>query len=132
MTRRENWPSLLNAFVESCRESPFHWGTHDCCAFAAKAVEAITGEDVFAPWSAYTDAMSAARLVQSAGGVDAIADRVLGERIGNAFAQRGDVLLLSVDGRDSLAVCFGGVCAAPGIERLEFLPTGSARCAWRV
>lgn len=132
MTRLENWPSLLAAFVESRIEAPFVWGVNDCCAFAARAVEVITGREVFADWATYADAAGAARVVQSAGGVDAIADRVLGARIAAAFAQRGDVVLVEIDGRQSLAVCLGQVYAAPGVERLAFIPAGGAQCAWRV
>lgn len=132
MKRFADWPTRLNAYIEMRREWPFAWHTNDCSSFAAKAVEAITGQDVFAPWAAYADAASAIRLVQSAGGVDRIADRVLGQRIGAAFAQRGDVVLIETEARPSLAVCLGGICAAPGLDKLEFLPMGGALCGWRV
>ena len=132
MTRLDNWPGLLIAFIDTRRDEPFCWGINDCCAFAARAVEAITGVDVFAPWAEYADAASAARLVQAAGGVDAIADRVLGERIAPSFAQRGDVMRVEIEGRQSLAVCVGAVCAAPGVETLQFLQREEATCAWRV
>jgi hypothetical protein len=49
-----------------------------------------------------------------------------------AYAQRGDVVLVEISGRESLAVCAGAEACGPGTAGLEFVPMTAARAAWRV
>lgn len=132
MTRRDDWPERLAAHLEAARGRPFAWGAHDCCAWAADWIVAATGEDVFAPWRGYTDAREAMRRLESAGGVAGLWTQLLGQPIAPAFAQRGDVVLVEVDGRETAAVCVGEEIAAPGETDLVRVPARMGRCAWRV
>jgi hypothetical protein len=63
--------------------------------------------------------------------VRALADARLGAAIPVLMAQVGDVGLLQVDGRDSLALCGGSHWLAPGAQGLEVLPLDAAVAAWR-
>lgn len=129
MIRLENWPSLLTEFIESRREMPFLWGTSDCCLFAADAVQAITGTDFAAQWrGTYSDARGALAHIEAAGGVPAL---VPFEEIEPGYAQRGDVVMLDMDGRDVLAVHLGNVIAGQGPEGVTFVLNNAAVKAWR-
>ena len=43
--RYPDWPVRLNEYIIAAEKLEFELGTHDCCTFAAGAIEAITGED---------------------------------------------------------------------------------------
>lgn len=98
LTRFENWPLRLDQAIEAARQRPFAWGTHDCCSFAAGVVQALTGHDAFAQFTAsfgvYTDERGALRALAAADGVAAIATAHLGDPIPVAQARRGDVVMV--------------------------------------
>jgi hypothetical protein len=132
--RRENWPALLNEWVESNRAVPFAWKTHDCCSAAAAWVLLATGVDVYAVYAErYAPSMtSAMRIVKKAKGLKPLVEAALGDDVGAAFAGRGDVVLVNIEGRESLAVCLGNLAAGPGKDGLVFIGRGEWQCAWRV
>ena len=131
-SRKQDWPVLLSTFLVERKDLPFTWGINDCCTFAAAAVEAMTDADHSIKWRRYKTLREAATLLAEAGGVGGVADAALGARIPVSFAQRGDVVMLSLDGRESLAICDGVIAFAPGLERMEAVPIREATCAWRV
>ena len=134
--RFPDWPERLTAFVEAHRRTPFAWGAHDCALFSAAAVEAITGSDPLAAWrGAYATEAEAEAIL---GGVtmQAFLDglyRAWGARpIGPKLAGRGDVVVLDVGDMPTCGVHLGGSVAAPGAERLHFLPARLIRAAWAI
>jgi len=129
MPRREDWPEQLAAFVEARLDMPFQWGPNDCCSFAAAAVQAMT--DDAPPLPVYAGERDALRLVAERGLRDRVGD-VMGPEIVVAFAGRGDLGLMDVAGRETLAVCLGDLFAVPGTDGVLMLPRESALCAWRV
>lgn len=128
--RIQNWPRVLDEYVQAARCRPFAWGAHDCCTFAAGAVQAITGRAVALP--AYVGVRQALRALQARGGLLAAVRGQLGPMQAPARARRGDVLLLWQAGRDVLAVNLGHAWAAPGAQGLVFGPAAEAVAAWRV
>lgn len=62
MTRVEDWPERLAAFIEQRRKMPFAWGSNDCALFAADAVCAITGVDLGEPFRGRYDDEASLRL----------------------------------------------------------------------
>ena len=131
--RLRNWPSRFAEHVESARARPFEWGSHDCCLWAASAVQAITGLDPGAAWrGTYTTAHRAMRLLESLGGLES-AGALMGSSVDITRAAIGDVGLVTwPDGTESLAVCSGHswLCAADtGLQRL---PLDAARLVWGV
>ena len=131
--RRADWPARLNAFVEAARERSFVWGVWDCALAAAEWVEVATGIDHAAHLrDTYADALGAARTLAQHGGLEAIATAALGEPIASQMAQRGDLVLVVIEGRESLCVCVGAAAAGPGPEGLAFPGMDLARLAWRV
>lgn len=131
--RKQNWPELLAVFIEQRHSLPFTWGSHDCCSFAAASVLELTGVDHFAPFvGQYDSAISAARVLKEHDGVRGIATAALGDEIPPLTAQRGDIVMISAEHGDTLSVCMGGYCLAPGDTCLTARPILSAVTAWRV
>lgn len=136
ITRREDWPERLNDYIESRRDTPFEWGTNDCCMFAAHAIEAMTGENPAAEFvRKYKKQRSAQKIIKDHGGdLAGLICTKLGQEIDPRQAQRGDVMLVQIptEDRECAAVCLGDVWAAPGQDGLVFGTMKSALTAWRV
>lgn len=136
MTRLENWPSLLAAWVERVRDRPFHWGEWDCAIAAADAVQTITGDNPLGGL-AWSDVNGAARQLQVEGGIELAVTARLGQPIPAAMAQRGDVVMMlnpesEKAAREFIAVCLGPVSAAPCSTGLAFPEMQMAVKAWAV
>lgn len=129
--RRQDWPEALAAFIAERQGKPFAWGSNDCAHFAADWIKACTGEAVSLP--SFTSAASAMRALEQLGGMHAAVSAALGDPLAvPALAQRGDVALLEVDGRDFLGVIESEYVAAPGPEGLRMLPRTAITAAWKV
>jgi hypothetical protein len=114
MHRHVDWEARLAAYLEPLRAVPFAWGTHDCCTFAAGAVEAMTGEDPMPEFRGrYTTALGSARALKTygAGSLEATLDSKF-VRISASLAQRGDVLMTA----GGLGIAFGPFAIAVGTE----------------
>lgn len=96
MIRREDWPEALHALVDLRAAMPFAWGYQDCCAFAAAAVEAMTGIDPMADLRGYHSRETAEAILAAQGGLEAAVTARLGETVSTALARRGDVVLVDV------------------------------------
>lgn len=124
--------AALAGLIAQRLRQPFVWGVHDCCLWAADAVQAQTGRDPAAGLrGTYRSALGAARLVRRLGGLSAIAARG-GEPIAPALAVAGDVGLVMMAGRPRLVVCGGGLWLAAAVDGLAALPWAAPVAAWRV
>ncbi|MEN9806089.1 MAG: hypothetical protein RL756_597 [Pseudomonadota bacterium] len=130
MMRLKDWPERLAAFMDERRSMPFGWVTNDCSTFAADAVAAMTGECLQIPAADSPEAY--ARLIRDHGTLREMAEALLGEPIHPAYAQRGDVVLLVMDERETLGVCVGAKIAGPGTDGLVLAPMSMAVAAWRI
>lgn len=100
--RLPNWRGRLTAFTDAIRRSPFDWtGQHDCAlGLAARAVEAMTGDDVGAPFRGrYKSEAGALRVLRSQGVAD-VADVVAGllQEVPVSMAAEGDIVSFSDGG----------------------------------
>jgi hypothetical protein len=129
MRRREDWAERLHDYLDARRDVPFSWSGNDCTTFAAGAIEAMTEEKP--PLPAYAGLHDAARLLDERALRERVGD-VYGPEIVPAFAQRGDVVLVEIGGRESLAVCIGAEAAGPGPDGMLTVPMSTATAAWRV
>lgn len=129
MIRRSTWPEDLYEFVDSRRDVPFAWGSNDCSSFAADAVHAITGWRP--PLPEYAGAAAAARLLADRSLRDRVTD-LFGPEIVPALARRGDLVLMVLDGRETLGVSVDEWIAGPGEHGLIFAPRSIAVAAWAV
>ena len=132
--RYQDWPERLHKIMAESHIKPFMWGSHDCCLFAANIVFELTGVDpAFALRGEYETALEAARIVKERGGLRQIATDSLGGEISPLAAKRGDIVMIETkEHGDTLAVCIGFVCVAPGLDRLQYLPMSEAVTAWEV
>lgn len=136
MNRLPNWDVRLAALIESRRNTPFEWGTHDCAMFAMDAVVAVTGRDPGAQWrGSYEDEDGAAMVLDGAplslfmaGVMKAFGS----EPAEVSMAQRGDFVIVDIGNQEMCGVCLGGSVAAPGIDRLRFVPPRFIRHAWAI
>lgn len=100
--RRKNlWVAPFNDFVDGLWRKPFAWGVNDCGpSFAGKAVEVLTGVDLYSRFAGcYDDAVSGYRVMRQAGFSD-LADLVaslLPEYYHPSQAHVGDIAAVPVD-----------------------------------
>jgi hypothetical protein len=136
MYRLPDWEVRLAAYLQPLRLRAFAWGSHDCCTFAAGAVEAMTGVDPMPEFRGhYSTAIGSARALKrfGAGTLAATMDGKF-EGASASLAQRGDVVMTS----GLLGICMGSFLIAVGREgdregliRIERARWVDAR-AWRV
>jgi hypothetical protein len=131
--RHDNWPKLLAQFIEARRVQPFAWGLNDCCIFAADWVEICTGEDHAKAWRGrYASALGAARVLDEAGGVEALVDALGLQRIAPKLAGRGDIVAQETGRGMTLGICLGETTAFAAKTGLLFGPITNVETAWRI
>ncbi len=136
MHRKPDWEVRLADFLEPLRARPFAWGEHDCCTFAAGAVQAMTGVDPMPEFRGrYSTPRGSARALRrfGAGTLAATLDSKF-EATDAGLAQRGDIIMSG----GLLGICFGPFLIAVGSEgdregliRIDRPAWVEAR-AWRV
>lgn len=133
MSRCNNWPSALTAFILSKQHQPFVWGSNDCCLFAADWVKILLGYDTGEVYrGAYDSAFGAARLLEQHGGVEGIVDKHFPRHPASAYTRRGDlVAYLALTGL-TLGVCEGRDAVFPGENGIMRCPTLKCQTGWRV
>jgi hypothetical protein len=137
MTRSPGWERLLQEYLDARRDTPFAWGTHDCCTFAAGAVEAMTGTDPMAHFRGqYRSAAGSVRALRTIGSgtLEATLDDLLGFSVPASLARRGDLVLSG----GNLGVCIGPTALfvgqegeTEGLVRIDRAAWGAAK-AWRI
>lgn len=135
--RKSNWPGSLALFVEEKRAQPFDWETNNCAFFACDWITILTGVDPTAQYRPRVNsALSAARVLAEAGGIEAIAARACEENgwpeIPPRLAQRGDILLSETTDEKSLGVCAGRDGIFAGKAGLVSVPVLKCVRAWRI
>lgn len=120
-------------FMSSHANRPFAWGTHDCCQFVRDALRLMTGRDIAIP--RYRTERGAVRALELLGGYEgAMAAYGAQPLPGPLLAQRGDVVMVKVDGlfEGALAICTGIAAHSVGPGGLEAAPQSQWLRAWRV
>jgi len=129
--RIDGWEKRLDAIITA--NEPFTWGTNDCCMFAVRCVEAITGVDHGKKYRGYKTRVGAMKRLAKYGGVEGIATECLGDPKSIKLAKRGDVVLhdISDDGL-SLGVCLGDKIATVNDDGVVYMPLSDGIKAWGV
>lgn len=131
--RHEDWPRRLQAFVRARRRMPFAWGSNDCSTLAADWVLEATGTDpLYGMRGGWSDARQAMARIAEMGGLRQAATDLLGPEIAPSLAQRGDVVLIVVGDRETLAVCVGEHALGAADAGALLAPMSDAIAAWRV
>jgi hypothetical protein len=130
--RHPDWPERLAHYVEASRSAPFEYGKMDCCHFAGNAVEAMTGDNPMRSFD-YRNRLGAERLIRSAGTLDALVNRALGEPVHSSQAGRGDVVIADLEEGATVGICLGEHCAfVTDPAGITFRSRSVIRAAWRV
>jgi hypothetical protein len=141
--RKQTWPEELHTFFQARKETPFNWGTNDCCLFCADAIEAMTGTDPAPEFRGkYSDQAGAMAAIKSVCNGATVEDAIAYVATVNGLtklstvllAQRGDLVAL-----DSGAGIAAGIVHLNGREALfvsdtglRRLPLRKCKSAWRV
>lgn len=139
MKRLENWDIRLGEAVDDAKETVFSWGRHDCCTFAARCVEAITGKDPMATFrNKYHDQKSSLEILkqEGMGTLFLTLKSIFGDPVGPAKANRGDLVFVSGGNGPCLGVCLGRhsvfVGQDEGAEGLVFVPTKETHKVFKI
>lgn len=128
--------TLLEQFINQCRDKPFSWGELDCCLLAANWIEMNTQDDMAASFRGrYKTALGAKRLLAKNGfeSVHAVAEAYLGQSIAPLQLQRGDIALVSPP-RSEAAL---GIVAGHGVwvmtyDGMVIIPMRLVTKGWRL
>ena len=129
LKRLFNWPENLHRFIDSKRLTPFKLGVNDCGLFAAGAVSAMTGVDLFSSLKGkYTDAAGEQAVLMGLVTAHNL------QEVPVSMARRGDICLyVSENGPTALVVSGDGVNAlGPGDKGLISIPVLKCSKAWRI
>ena len=131
--RLPDWEQRLDALVAARMHTPFAWGEHDCCLWAADAVQAVTGDDpAHGLRGSYADKRGALRVLGPLGGLPGAAARGGRQLPEPRFAQAGDIGMVHDGVRHVLGVCTAGLWLVAGGAGLAVVDFGAAGMAWRV
>lgn len=133
MKRYPDWDKRLSKYINEMLHVPFEWGTNDCVLFAAKGIEALTGENLYGHYPKYTTEFGARRIIQEAGGLQQLIDRNLPNVYTSYLqAKRGDLVLVKHNGMEHIGlVCDCGMkIAAPSDHGLTFYILSKAVRGW--
>lgn len=137
--------NLLTHYLAGYRPGqPWDWASANCCHFAARWVQLVTGRDPMDGLAPTPDARCALRLVRELGGLESAWTARLGAApVAPSLAQLGDVVLLPTPGAGTAGPDAGvghlvGICGGRtsvfrgGDGALVFLPTMDSVAAWRL
>lgn len=134
MKRVNDWATKLAQLLHERRDMPFKWGEHDCCLFAADAYRAMCDIDLASDFRGrYKTELGAYRALKRLGyaDVDAVLTAKLGEPKATAIYERGDILLMDIDGRQTAGVYFNGAWGTSEHSLVQ-VPRNKILKAWSV
>lgn len=133
--RPQDWPALLDGYIEQARRTPFAWGVNDCVTFSCGWHSLMTARDVHAPLRGHYDNETAAFRIMLEHGVHGMEEagrflfgepRPLHGPGGNAFIGRGDI----VYAEGALGICAGASGAFLSKDGLTFLRHDKFELGW--
>jgi hypothetical protein len=149
LIRTKHWATReYDAHLRSIAGKPFAWGAHDCCLFAANAIQAFTGTDIAADFRGkYTDKVSAFKAIQTITGGTTVADAAawcankygLVEHKLPLMAKRGDLVVMRQNAPDVVDQLIVGIVHLNGSSLVTVGEGGAVRLsilsvvrAWQV
>lgn len=130
--RIEGWENVLQEYIEQARSLSFVWGENDCCLWASKFVDSITGTTYADDWLGFYDDEEGANALMALRGFNYPHDIVNSHlpKIQVSAAKRGD-LVMNKDG--CIGICDGRKSFFLAVGRgLVADETLSCRRAWKV
>lgn len=133
--RYSDWINRLLTEIEAASSRAFEWGQHDCCLFAARCVDAITGSTYEADLQAqYTDQASAMTYLESQTDLSTALTVRFGAMEPWWRAMRGDLMLVPTDdGIGSVGICLGPTIACVSTTTgVTYVKNSTATGCWHV
>ena len=133
--RKKDWSEKLVSYLLDNLDTPFQWGTFDCCLFAANAVREMTGKDFAAPFrDKYTTEKGAAKALikYGQGDIKSTVNAIFGPLKPRLKAGRGDLVLVETDTGDALGVVASGKIWVATFDGLATIPLERALGCWSV
>lgn len=127
--------SALGEFISANTQTPFEWGTFDCCLAAANAIHAMTGKDFAESFRGHYKTKQGAALALKRYGHGTIKDTlnsIFGPFKPRLKIGRGDIALVQTEQGDALGICYGGQIWCAAETGLQPLPTRLVLCCWSV
>lgn len=131
--RPQDWPSMLDSYIEAARKRPFVWGAHDCVSFVCGWASLVSNVNAHAEFEGKYDSETSAFRVMHGHGVHTMEDAgdfLFGKLSRKAIArvQRGDVVLAD----DALGIAVGIRSAHLTVVGLSFIPFNKFQQVWGV
>lgn len=130
--RPENWPSLLDAYIEGARSDPFDWGRNDCVTFSCNWFGLMTGNDPAEKFrNEYSTEREALEIMIRHGvkGMEGAGWFLFGVPDDHVlFVGRGDIVF----GKGALGICLGAKGAFLTNDGLTFHPADDFELFWKV
>lgn len=112
MKRIDGWRKALDEYITTTDRAVFEWGKLDCAIFAANAVEAMTGVDLYEDFrGTYSTERGAFQAIRDAGFdnyIDLLEDR-LGASVASSELTLGDLAVVEAPG---MVACLGIVAGS--------------------
>ena len=123
----------LQQYIESVRYTPFKFGSHDCCLFAAKCVDAMHGTAFSGRVMEFgcKSEKEYRKLIREGRTLEAMTKSVLGDPVDDS-PRDGDVVLARIGGRATLCIAAPPVLIAAGRDGVIPAPMSCAETVWRV
>ena len=123
----------LFEYLRAAEHTPFQWGRHDCCLFAADVVMVLTGNDPAHDLrGTYGNKDEADAVLAVHGGLAALCDARFGPRVPVKLAQRGCIVLFDTPDGEALGVLDGPHIVGAGELGTVRYRAARAQIAWRV
>lgn len=125
--------AAISAVVRRYQGEPFAYGAFDCCQFARRVVEAVTGADP-AAHLVYADEDGARELIEQHGGLSGLLSSLFGEPVPAHALRTADLAFVQMKGIPDMigVVNPAGRVLAPMPRGLEALPGKMAAHGWRI
>ncbi|MBL0374040.1 hypothetical protein JJB09_18625 [Rhizobium sp. KVB221] len=131
LTRRDDWHPRLLDYVHAQERTPFNWGQSDCLLFVAGAIEAMTGEDVAAPYRGKYSSFEEARALLGKSTLSFVRSQ-LREREHQTRAMGGDIGAKKEGGDWTYGVFVGPYLYVKTADGVGILPRSEAQKAFEV
>lgn len=133
MERPHGWFERLRQTLEAHERCAFRWGEFDCCLFAARCVDAMTGTNHETQLrQAYCDEPSALRYIADAGGLVPAISRHLGQPTQPKSVSTGDVVAFESGGQLVCGVVIGPFIVVAGKDGLVGNHLHKVRARWAI
>lgn len=129
--RVQHWERKLAEAIQSRLNTPFKWGSQDCCMFSLYCLDTVYGTDNLAEWKGkYKTERTAYKLLEERGGYEAVLKEYGFSKLPAHQAQRGDAAFIG--GQEAWGIVGGDKIFATGKKGLVTLDLSCALHVWRI